>query len=189
MTASDQSPTVVFFDRDGTLIRDVHYLSRPEQVELLPGAAEAVARLNAAGIPVILVTNQSGIARGYFTVTDYERAHQRFTELLAARGARLDGAYYCPHAPGQDFPCECRKPATRLFRDAIAEHHLDPSRAVFIGDRWRDVSPALVIGGQGILVPSATTPLDEVERAKQDATVASTVGDAVDRILSPARVA
>src|SRR5580704_3094741 len=117
-------PSVVFLDRDGTIIHDAHYIARPEQVLLLDGAAEAIAQLNRAKIPVILITNQSGIARGYLTVADYERVHARLTELLAQYNAHLDAAYYCPHDPDNIPPCSCRKPAPLLFQQAIKEHQL-----------------------------------------------------------------
>ncbi len=105
----------VFLDRDGVLIEDVHYLKNPEQVRLTPGAGPAVARLNAEGLPVVVVTNQSGVARGYFSETAVAEAHRRLDELLAEHGARVDRYYHCPHHPGGTVAayrvaCECRKP-------------------------------------------------------------------------------
>ena len=178
-------PTVVFLDRDGTLIQDAHYLSRPEQVHLLPGAGEAVARLNRAHIPVVLITNQSGIARGYFTVADYERVHARLLALLAEYGAHLDASYYCPHHPDVTGPCSCRKPSPLLFRQAIKEHHLDPSRAVGIGDRWRDLAPVIGLGGTGILVISSETRSDELAQASREATVVPLLMAAISLLLGP----
>jgi D-glycero-D-manno-heptose 1,7-bisphosphate phosphatase len=148
----------VFLDRDGTVIVDRHYLGDPAGVELLPGAGAAVARLNRAGLPVMLVTNQSGIGRGRFTAADFERVQERLRALLAADGARLDGVYHCPHAPGAGEPCECRKPALGLFRRAAAEHGLDLARSWWVGDRLRDVVPALEAGGAGILVAARPHP-------------------------------
>lgn len=176
-------PTVVFLDRDGTIIEDVHYLSRPEQVHLIPGAAQAIVRINHAGIPVVLVTNQSGIARGYFTVDDYERAHARLVALLADEGAHLDGAYYCPHLPEHSGPCSCRKPSSLLFRQAIAELALDGSHPVFIGDKWRDLQPMHELGGAGYLIPSGDTSEEDVDRARAEANVVPSITDAVDLAL------
>ena len=171
----------VFLDRDGTLVRDTDHLRRPDEVELIPGAAEAVAALNAAGIPVAVITNQSGIARGIFTEAEYEAVRARIGELLAARGARIDGTWHCPHLPEISGSCECRKPGVLLYRRAADELGLDPARSAFIGDRWRDVAPAVQLGGRGYLVPSEATPADE--RAKIDGVsgirVVATIGDAI----------
>lgn len=140
----------VFLDRDGTVIADRHYLADPDGVEVLPGAAEAIAELNERGVPVFLVTNQSGIGRGMFTGEDFGRVQERLTEELAYRGARLDGVYFCPHSP--DDECDCRKPATGLFERAAREHDLDLKKSIFIGDRMRDLEPALRWGGTMVLV-------------------------------------
>ena len=94
-------PDAVFFDRDGTLMEDAHYIKSPTQVRLLPGAAAAIRRINEAKIPAIVVANQSGIARGIFTVADYEAVKKQFEGLLAAQGARIDASYYCPHHPSK----------------------------------------------------------------------------------------
>ena len=174
-------PSAVFLDRDGTIIEDVSYLSRPEQVELLPGAAEAIARINAALVPVVIVTNQSGIDRGYYSLADYERTEQRLTELLAERGARIDATYYCPHGPEEN--CSCRKPGSLLFERAAADLGFDLSKALLIGDRLRDIEPGVISGANGVLVPTATTPPDEVERARKSARVADSLGTALDWYL------
>ncbi|HEX6534292.1 MAG TPA: HAD family hydrolase [Gemmatimonadaceae bacterium] len=172
----------VFLDRDGTLNADTGYPSRPEDVVLIEGAADAVARLNAAGLPVVVVSNQSGIGRGYLTSDDYERVRRRLEELLAAAGAHVDATYICPHAPG-DPPCECRKPGTLLFRRAAADLALDLARSWYIGDRWRDVSPALELGGHPLLVPSPATPPADLERAAERGVVAGSLGAAVGIVL------
>lgn len=181
-----QPRPAVFLDRDGTINIDTHYLRRPEEVQLISGAAEAIARLNAAGIPVIVVSNQSGIGRGLLTQTEYEAVRSRIDELLALSGARIDVTYICPHAPSPDGGvalCECRKPGTLLFRTAAAEHSLDLSRSTFIGDRWRDVSPALELGARGILVPSPDTPPADLTRAVAELSVARSLGEAVGCVL------
>ena len=125
----------VFLDRDGTLIEDRHYLRDPEGVHLLPGAAGAVRQLNAAGVAAVVVTNQSGIARGLLTEADYRATADRLDELLAREDARLDGAYHCPHLPEISGPCECRKPAPLLYRRAAQDLDLDLARSWWVGDR------------------------------------------------------
>jgi len=175
-------PSAVFLDRDGTIIEDAHYLSRPEQVKLVDGAAQAIARINAALVPVILVTNQSGIGRGYFTPEEHEETSARLTELLEEKGARIDAAYHCPHAP--EDACECRKPGTLLFRQAATDHPgIDLARSLYIGDRMRDVEPGLALGGAGVLVPSPETPSAETLEAVNRARVAPTLGTALDWFL------
>jgi D-glycero-D-manno-heptose 1,7-bisphosphate phosphatase len=141
-----------FLDRDGTLIEDTGFVSKPEDVQLLPGAADAVARLNGAGILAVVVTNQSGIARGLFTADQYSATERRLDLLLAEQGARLDAHFYCPHHPDITGPCECRKPGTLLYRRAAEELGIDLHTSWWIGDRMRDVEAAEVLGGQGILV-------------------------------------
>ncbi len=173
----------VFLDRDGTIIEDTVHISDPAGVTLLPGAAQAIQRLNAAGIPIYVVTNQSGIARGIFTRDDYEAVRARMEELLGEHGATLQGSYMCPHHPDFTGPCECRKPGTLLYRRAAAEHGLALERSAYVGDRWRDVAPGLTLGGRGILVPSPSTPMADRERAEREAEVVLELGAAVARIL------
>jgi D-glycero-D-manno-heptose 1,7-bisphosphate phosphatase len=149
----------VFLDRDGTLIHDRHYLSDPAGVELLPGAAAGVARLNRAGCFVALVTNQSGIGRGWFGEAEYAAVHARLVELLAAEGARLDAEYHCPLAPGDPDPARERKPGPGMYLRAAREHGLDLAAAWYVGDRLRDVAAARELGGRGILLRSAHAEL------------------------------
>ena len=153
----------VFLDRDGTLIHDRHYLSDPAGVELLPGAARAVARLASAGFFVVLVTNQSGIGRGYFSEEDYRAVHARLEALLAAEGARLDASYHAPAAADSDDPDADRKPGAGMFLRAAREHDIDLARSIWIGDRLRDVLAAERFGGRAILVRSAQTEVAEAE--------------------------
>ena len=174
------SRAAVFFDRDGTLMRDVDFASRPEQVELLPGAADAVRDLAQNGWYIVLVTNQSGIGRGLFTPDDYERVHQRLIELLETHGARLDATYHCPHAP--DVNCDCRKPGVGMFQQAAREHDLDLTMSWCIGDRWRDVAPAQALGATGLLVQSDATPAEDLERARGAGMLVPSLKDAVRRI-------
>jgi histidinol-phosphate phosphatase family protein len=161
-------PSAVFLDRDGTIMEDAHYIKSPEQVRLIPGAAAAIKRLNDAGVPVIVVTNQSGIARGIFTVDDYERVRARFESLLRAEGARVDASYYCPHLPNDPPVCNCRKPETQMFEQAIAELELDAGDAAYIGDRWRDIVASKKLGGRGIMIESSETTAEDRQRARKD---------------------
>lgn len=152
----DSLRSAVFLDRDGTLIIDRHYLADPEGVELLPGAGEAVARLNAAGFVVVLATNQSGIGRGYFSGEQYQAVHARLVEELARHGARLDAAYHSP-----DFedggPDADRKPGAGMFLRAGRELGVDLARSWWIGDRRRDVEAAGRFGARGFIVCSPET--------------------------------
>ena len=147
----------VFLDRDGTIIREVNYLSRLEDVELLPQAGEAIARLNQLQIPVILVSNQSGVARGKFSENFVAETHHYLHEMLARKGAHLNDFFFCPHHPETGMApykkvCDCRKPAPGLLHEAAARHHLDLTKSYVIGDKLIDVELALRVGGKGILV-------------------------------------
>jgi histidinol-phosphate phosphatase family protein len=170
----------VFADRDGTLMVDVGYVRRPEDVELIPGVAGAVRRLNDAGMPIVVVTNQSGIARGLLTEADYEAVQRRFVELLAREGAQLSATYMCPHHPEVDGPCDCRKPGARLYRRAAAELSLDLARSFYVGDRWRDVAVTDDVGGRAILVKTGAMPDEGPVTARRVADFAA----AVDVILT-----
>jgi D-glycero-D-manno-heptose 1,7-bisphosphate phosphatase len=170
----------VFLDRDGTIIEDRDHLGDPEGVRLLPGAAEAIARLNRADLPAIVVTNQSGIGRGYFDEAAYFAVRDRVERLLAERGARLAATYHCPHAPDAAPPCPCRKPRPHLFQRAAREHRLDLARSYFIGDRCRDLEPGVSAGGTGYLLDGpgvAEMPVDAPYL------VVDSLATAVDRLL------
>ena len=147
----------VFLDRDGTLIREEHYLSRPEQVSLLPGAAAAVRTLNEAGMPVVVVTNQAGVARGIFPESRIAEVHARLADLLAVEGARVDAFYHCPHHPSANIDayrcdCECRKPRPGLLRTAARELGLDLSRSWMVGDKRSDLEAGAAAGCRTVLV-------------------------------------
>jgi D-glycero-D-manno-heptose 1,7-bisphosphate phosphatase len=173
----------LFLDRDGTVIADAHYLADPAGVRLIHGAAEAVRWANAQQVPVFLVTNQSGIARGLITTAQYEATRARTEALLADAGAEIVQTYHCPHWPEVSGPCNCRKPGLGMYQQAAAEHGLDLARAAYIGDRWRDVQPAMATGGVGVLVPGIETPVDDVEQARSALSsrlhVADSLSDAV----------
>jgi len=142
----------VLLDRDGTIIVERHYLSDPDQVELLPGAAQGLARLSSMGMGLVVLTNQSGIGRGYFDERRLEQIHRRMCQLLAAHGVFLDGIYVCPHRP-QD-QCDCRKPRPGLVQTAAMELGFVPSQSFMIGDKPCDVDLGRAIGARSILVRS-----------------------------------
>jgi histidinol-phosphate phosphatase family protein len=183
----------VFLDRDGTLIEDRHYLRDPGAIRLLPGAAQAVRRLNEADIAAVVVTNQSGIARGLLTEADYAASVARLDALLHAAGARLDAHYHCPHLPDLSGACECRKPGTLLYRRAASDLTLDLARSWWIGDRVRDVAAATAFGGRGVLVLTGRGR-EEVDAAEGDTAEGGpwpTVPDlaaAVERALAGLRI-
>src|SRR4051812_29165589 len=181
------SRPAAFLDRDGTIIRDTEYLRDPEQVELLPGAARAIRQLNDAGWPVIVVTNQSGIARGLLTEQDYERVRMRVDKAIAeAADAKIDATYYCPHHPDMTGPCDCRKPGVKLYADAAREHDIDMKRSWYVGDRIRDVAPGDHFGGRSVMLLVESTP-DADRAASAKRTTAASLADAVDIILAESR--
>lgn len=178
-----ERPEIVFLDRDGTIIEDMHFIARADDVRMLPGAAEGIAEINRAGIPVVVVTNQSGIGRGYFGPAEYEAVNARIAAELAIAGARLDAVYHCPHAPSEESPCSCRKPGTALFDEALTRFGISGSRAAFVGDKMRDVSPALPFGGSGYLIVSEATSAGEVEWAEREAITVASLAEAANRML------
>lgn len=174
-----------FLDRDDTIVVDRHYMNDPDQLELLPGAALAIRALAAEGIPSILCTNQSGIARGLISLQQYRAVHLRLLQILADEGATLLDSFSCPHHPDFTGPCACRKPGTELFERAARLHGLDLSRCLYIGDKHRDVAPAVAFGGRGLLVISASTPEPDVVRAEREGILlASSLFEGVRDILA-----
>jgi D-glycero-D-manno-heptose 1,7-bisphosphate phosphatase len=142
----------VFLDRDGTICEEMGYLNHISRVHVFPFVAEAIARLNRAGLPVVVVTNQSGVARGIFPEALVTQVQARIESELAACGARIDAFYYCPHI--KDDACDCRKPLPGMLERAAREHALDLSRSVVVGDRYVDVALAHAVGALGVLVQS-----------------------------------
>jgi len=142
----------VFLDRDGTLIKEVDYLSDPDRVELIPGAGEALKALSASGFRLVLVTNQSGVARGLFNVETLDSIHERLTELLHEAGASLDGIYTCNHHPDFGPPCSCRKPEPGLLLQAAEDLQLDLKCSWMIGDAARDLEAGRRAGAESLLV-------------------------------------
>jgi len=173
----------VFLDRDGTIIEDVSYLKNPDAVRLLPGAATAIKQLNDQKLMAIVVTNQSGIARGLLSRYEYQATEQRVDELLAKQGARLDAHYFCPHLPELTGPCDCRKPGVLLYSQAAEEFNIDLGSSWWIGDRLRDVLPAEVYQARGILLHCGVGRTEaQDERARRFAR-ADDLAAAVDMIL------
>ena len=147
----------IFLDRDGTIIREVNYLSRLEEIELLPAAAAAIVKLNQQQIPVILVTNQSGVARGKFTEEFVKESHHYLQQLLQKQNAHIDDFFYCPHHPkAGNLPykiaCTCRKPAPGMLLDAAEKHHLNLWQSYVVGDKLIDVELGFKAGAKAILV-------------------------------------
>lgn len=182
----DSLRPAVFVDRDGTLNEEVDYLSDPDHLALIPGAGEAVAKLNARGIPVVVVTNQSGIGRGRFTWADFDAVMTRMADLLAAAGAQTDAVYVAPHhEAGQgeygvaDHPD--RKPNPGMLQRAAADHGLDLSRSWMIGDKAIDLEAGRRAGCRTVLVRTGYG--HRVDGSGADL-VAADLPEAVDRILA-----
>jgi D-glycero-D-manno-heptose 1,7-bisphosphate phosphatase len=151
------SRRAVFLDRDGTIIEEVGYLDRVDRVELYPWTIDAIRVFNRAGLAVVMITNQSGVARGFFTEAVVDEVHAHIAALLAKGGARIDAYYYCPHHPDGKVAafaraCECRKPGRGLVDRAVRELGVDPARSFVVGDRWLDVALARAVGAAGVLV-------------------------------------
>jgi D-glycero-D-manno-heptose 1,7-bisphosphate phosphatase len=187
--------SAVFLDRDGTLIEEVGYLDRADRVELYPFSIDAVRALNRAGLAVVMITNQSGVARGFFSEAVVDEVHRHIADLLGAGGARIDAYYYCPHHPDGKVAeyaraCDCRKPGRGLVDRAARELGIDPARSFVVGDRWFDVALARTVGARGVLVrtgygmtESARLPADMTADAIADNLIA-----AVSWILHDVRV-
>ena len=186
--APSRAHRAVFLDRDGTIVEDPGFLHEPGKVRLLPGAAAAIRCLNDAGWLVVTVSNQSGIARGLYDAAAYSAVQRRLVELLGTHGARLDGAYFCPHHPDVTGPCDCRKPAVRLFRDAAAALDLDLAQSYWVGDRVSDIEPARTLGavGHGMLVrPGRGGEQVAVARERGFAVVADLAAAAAEIVRRP----
>ncbi len=151
----------VFLDRDGTVVVDKHHLSDPQDVELIPRAADALRRLGDLGLALVVVTNQSGIARGLFTTRDYRSVAAELDRRLARAGLAFDATYFCPDPPWADPRSTCRKPGLAMYRRAAADLGIDPSRSYCVGDKRSDVEPARRLGGTGVLVRTGRRPARE----------------------------
>lgn len=182
----------MFLDRDGTVIAEKHFLSRPDEVELLPTAAETIARLNRLGIAVVIVTNQAGIARGYFTESCIPEIHARLDELLAGFGAKVQRYEYCPHHPTEGLgdykiDCECRKPRPGMLLRAAKALGIDTARSLMVGDRLGDLEAGANAGCQSALVRTGygqSVALDFDSAALRFLGAYACLGEAVDAWLA-----
>jgi histidinol-phosphate phosphatase family protein len=186
----------VFLDRDGTINEEAGYITRMEELRLIPGAGAAIRRINESGLAAIVVTNQSGVARGLFDEAFVGRMHARLSEMLLAEGALIDAFYYCPHHPTEGRGaylrrCDCRKPEPGMVLAAIRELGIDRQRSYLVGDTLRDIGAASRAGVRGVLVRTgygdqAATALaigsPEVEVARP-VHIAADLGEAVAWIL------
>lgn len=176
----------VFVDRDGTICFDKHYLADPAGLELIPTVVEGLRKLTKAGVPIIIVTNQSGVARGYFTEETLSGIHAELVETLKKQGVSILDIFYCPHMP--DAGCDCRKPAPGLLLRASKKHGIDLSRSYVIGDRMMDIEMAHGVNAKGVLVPEPGDQYgvdNEVKSSKEKPDFrASTFSEAADWVLS-----
>ena len=155
----------VFIDRDGTINVNVGYLDNPDDFQMYPGVAEGIKLLQENGFKIIIITNQSGIARGYFTVETLKRIHERMLKEFYDKGVTIDAIYYCPHHP--DEGCGCRKPNTDLFEKAVKEHNIDITRSYVIGDRMLDIEAGHRMGLKTVLVPEKKEKVEkEMKKSK-----------------------
>ena len=180
---TEVSRRAVFLDRDGTLIKEKVYLSDPVRVALLPGTAAALSDFRDGGFVLVVVTNQSGIARGLFSENEYHAVAKRLDDLLASAGSPVDATMYCPHHPDFGPDCECRKPGTGMYRRAATELGLDLANSFYVGDKVLDVTPALELGGVGVLVRTGHG-VEESARVPAGTAVVEDLGAAAQLILS-----
>ncbi|MDE2652559.1 MAG: HAD family hydrolase [Gemmatimonadota bacterium] len=155
----------VFADRDGTIIEDRHYIADPADVALIPGSPEALIRLHGLGFALVVVTNQSGIGRGLYTLADYRRVAAETDRQLKRAGVVVDATYFCTDAPGGNPETTCRKPSPVLYRQAARDLGLTPAGSYFVGDKLSDVLPAATLGGTGILLRTGHGAAEEERMA------------------------
>ena len=185
MTESQILRRAVFLDRDGTIGEEMGYVNHVDRFQIFPYAAEAIRQLNLAEIPVIVVTNQSGIARNIFPESLVHEVHKKMVAQLAAGGAWIDAIYFCPHK--SEDACECRKPNPGLLQQAAREHALDLTASWVVGDRYADLEMAYAAGARGILVMTGYGRGEyELHRStwpRQPDAMAENLSEAVRRIL------
>lgn len=181
----------VFLDRDGTINEEVDFVRTPDELVLIPGAGDAVRRINKAGLVTCVISNQSGVARGFYTEADLAGIHAKFERDLAVAGGRIDRIYYCPHHPTRGVPpydvvCECRKPAPGMLRQGAREFDVDLTRSFVVGDRDVDIQVARSVGAYAVLVLTGYGRKTREEIAGTDTVpdyVASDLPEAVTHIL------
>ncbi len=156
----------IMLDRDGTIIVDKHYLHDPDEVELLPGAVDGLKRMQDMGYGLGILTNQSGVGRGYYDEASVKACNGRTAELLQAHGITIDGMFYCPHAPEEE--CQCRKPAPGLMEQAAEALGFDPAQAIMIGDKAADMGVGRNTGALTLLVRTGKG-LEQEARCKESA--------------------
>ena len=186
MSESRALRRAVFLDRDGTICEEMGYINHIDRLRIFPFAAGAIRRLNEAQIPVIVVTNQSGVARNIFPESLVQQVHKKMISELAAGGAWIDGIYFCPHK--SEDACECRKPNPGLLERAAREHGLDLAASWVVGDRYADLEMAHAAGGRGILVMTGygrgEYELHHSRWPRQPDALADNLTEAVRRILN-----
>lgn len=182
----------VFLDRDGTMVHDVGYLSRREDLRWYPFTIDAVRLLNRAGFAVCVTTNQGGIGLGFTTVDFVRSIHAEMNETIRAAGGCIDGWYYCPHHPravtdALRTPCRCRKPGCGMPEQAARELGLDLPRSFVVGDKRADIGMARAMGGRGLLVQTGYGPFERARAGDElgDAPVVANLMEAVSWILGP----
>jgi D-glycero-D-manno-heptose 1,7-bisphosphate phosphatase len=171
----------VFLDRDGTIMEDANYVGKVDQVVLIPNAAQALKRLQHAGYRLFIITNQSGVGRGFFTREAVESIHAHLDEQFAKAGVRFDRYYVCPHHPEDN--CDCRKPKPKFLLDAAREYRLDLSRCFMIGDRASDVQAGVNAGVVSILVLTGVGQETLAKQAARPDHVANDIAEAAAWIL------
>ena len=172
----------VFLDRDGTLLTERGYLSDPARVRFYPRAFDALRRLKRAGFRLVVITNQSGVARGFFTLETLAKINQRFTSDLVRRGVRIDGIYFCPHGP--EGTCSCRKPKPTLARRATRRLGIDLRRSFVVGDQWTDMKLARNLRVPGVLVLTGAGRLSRRKAGPLAAKITNNIATAVRWVLS-----
>ena len=192
-----QENIAVFLDRDGTICEEVGYLNAPEQIRLIPGAGEAIRQLNERGIKAVVVTNQSGVARGFFSEERLGEIHRELSRQIRAEGAFLDAIYFCPHHPTEGKgprrrPCDCRKPASGLILRAASELGIDLKRSYCVGDRQADLECGMRVGAKGVLVLTGygkeENSLIGDDPGRRPSSVAAGLREAVQWILKDLRM-
>ena len=141
----------VFVDRDGTINVNVEYMDDPDDLKIYPGVIEGLKKFQEKGYKIIIITNQSGIARGYFSEETLKKIHEKLKSEFLKKDVKIDAIYYCPHHP--DEKCNCRKPNTKLFEDAIKDFDIDTKKSFMIGDRMLDIEAGKKLGLTTILIP------------------------------------